>query len=62
MECPDRYKVALATYQFEGEVDYWWGTIKPRREGEPMTWERLRELIDNQYYPRDVQRTNEREF
>jgi len=27
-----------------------------------MTWERLRELMDNQYYPRDVQRTKEREF
>jgi len=23
MECPDWYKVALATYQFEGEVEYW---------------------------------------
>ena len=22
MECPVRYKVALATYQFEGEVEY----------------------------------------
>jgi len=27
-----------------------------------MTWERLRALMDNQYYPRDVQRTKEREF
>jgi len=27
-----------------------------------MTWERLRELMDNQYYLRDVQRTKEREF
>jgi len=23
MECPDRYKMALATYQFESEVEYW---------------------------------------
>jgi len=22
MECPTRFKVALATYQFEGEVEY----------------------------------------
>jgi len=27
-----------------------------------MTWERLIELLDNQYYPRDVQRIKEREF
>ena len=27
-----------------------------------MTWERLTELLDNKYYPRDVQRMKEREF
>jgi len=47
MECPDRYKVALATYQFEGEVEYWWGTVKPRGREDPITWERLKELMDN---------------
>jgi len=51
MECPDRYKVSFATYQFEGEAEYWWRTMKPRGEEEPMTWARLRELMDNQYYP-----------
>jgi len=25
--------------------------MKPRGEEEPMTWIRLRELMDNQYYP-----------
>jgi len=62
LECPDRYKIALATYQFEGESEYCWGTIKSRGEEDLMTWERLRELMDNQYYPQDVQRTKEREF
>jgi len=32
MECPERYKVALASYQFEGEAEYWWSTVKPRGE------------------------------
>jgi len=33
------------------------------REGEdPMTWERLKELMDNQYYPKDVRRMKERDF
>ena len=27
-----------------------------------MTWKRLIELLDNQYYPRDVQRVKEWEF
>ena len=62
MECPDRYNVALATYQFKVEAEYWWGTVKPRGGEDPMTWERLRELMDNQYYPRDVSRMKEREF
>jgi len=31
MECPARYKVALATYQFKGEVKYWWGTVNLER-------------------------------
>ena len=33
MECPDRFKVALTTYQFEGEAEFWWGTVKPRGDG-----------------------------
>jgi len=27
-----------------------------------MTWDRLKEMMDNQYYPRDVRRMKEREF
>jgi len=27
-----------------------------------MTWERLKELMEHQYYPSDIQRTKEREF
>lgn len=62
MECPGRFKVALATYQFEGEVEFWWGTVKPRGGEDPMTWDRLKELMDRQYYPTDVRRMKEREF
>ena len=51
MECLAQFKVALATYQFEGEVEYWWGTVKPRAGENPMTWDRLKEMMDNQYYP-----------
>jgi len=62
MECPDRYKVALTTYQFEGEAEYWGGTVKPRRGEDPMTWEKLIELLDAKYYPLDIQRMKKREF
>jgi len=51
--------MAMATYQFEGEVEYWWRTVKPLGEDDPMTWDRLKELMNTKYYPRDVQRTKE---
>ena len=35
MECPERFKVHLAGYQFEKEDEFWWGTVKPR-VGEPV--------------------------
>ena len=36
-KCSDRYKVALPTYQFDGEAEYWWGIVQPRRAEDPMT-------------------------
>ena len=62
MDCPNRYKVALITYQFVGEAEFWWETVKPRVGEDPMTWARLLELLDTNYYPRDIQQTKEREF
>ena len=38
------------------------GTVKPRREEDPLTWTRLKELMHQKYYPKDVQRMKEREF
>ena len=62
LECPTRFKVALTTYQFEGEAEYWWETVKPRGGEDPMTWERLTELLEHKYCPRDVQRMMEEKF
>jgi len=36
--------------------------VKPRGGEDPIIWERLKELMDNQYYPKDVRRMKEREF
>ena len=38
MDCPNQSKVALTTYHFEGEAKYWWDTVKPRGDENPMTW------------------------
>jgi len=45
MECPDGFKVALTTYQFEGEAEFWWGTVKPRVGEDPITWDRMVETF-----------------
>ena len=31
IECHERFKVHLATYQFKKEVEFWWGTIEATR-------------------------------
>jgi len=49
MDCPGRFKVALATYQFKGEVEYWWEAVKPRGDEPPITWERLKEVMDTKF-------------
>jgi len=62
MDCPARFNVALATYQFEKVVEFWWGIVKPRGDEPPPTWERLKELMDAKYYPKDAKRAKEQEF
>jgi len=62
MDCPEGFKVRLATHQFEKEAEFWWGAVKPRA-GEPaLTWEQLRIIMDAQYYPQDMKRAKEQEF
>ena len=65
MMCPEEYKVGLATHLFTGEADHWWDSVKPSETEEqtnPLTWEMLKEKMNEQYYPRDVQRAKELEF
>ena len=59
MDCPEGSKVCLATYQFEREAEFWWGTIKPRPSELALAWEQLKTLMDAQYYPREIKRAKE---
>jgi len=54
--------MALATYQFEREAEFWLGIVKPRGDEPPMMWERFKELMDAEYYPKDAKRAKEHEF
>jgi len=59
MEFPKRFKVHLATYQFEKEAELWWETVKPGVGELTLTWNQLKALIDAQCYPQDVRRVME---
>ena len=61
-ECPKCFKVELATYQFENEVEYWWETIKPHEGEKALTWATFKNLMDAKYYPKDVKLAKEQEF
>jgi len=39
MDCPECSRVHMGTHQFENEVKFWWGTIKPRAGELALTWE-----------------------
>ena len=62
MDYSVKFKVALATYQFERKPKFWWGMVKSRGDEPPLTCEQLKELMDAKCYPRDVTRAKEQEF
>jgi len=46
MDCPEGFKVRVATHQFEKQAEFWWGTVKPRAREPALTWEQLKTLMD----------------
>ena len=62
MDCPARFKVALTTYQFEREAEFWWGTVEPRGHEPPTTCKRLKDFMDAKYYLKDAKGAKEEEF
>ena len=39
IDYPPKFKVALSTYQFQREVEFWWRAVKHRGDEHPVTWE-----------------------
>ena len=62
MEFPERFKIQLATHQFEKEVKYWWETVKPYKGEQVLMWAKFKDLMDAKYYPKDVKWAKEQEF
>ncbi|CAA0825023.1 Unknown protein, partial [Striga hermonthica] len=53
MDCPNRYRVICAQLQLTDDARLWWNAYWSMRPGEKegCTWERLKELIREKYYP-----------
>ncbi|CAA0824191.1 Unknown protein, partial [Striga hermonthica] len=64
MDCPDRYRVICAQLQLTGDAGLWWNAYWSMRPGEKegCTWDRLKELIREKYYPTYYRAEIERQF
>ncbi|CAA0839461.1 Unknown protein, partial [Striga hermonthica] len=64
MDCPDRYHVICAKLQLTGDARLWWNAYWSMRPGEKegCTWERLKELVREKYYPTYYRAEMERQF
>ncbi|CAA0822968.1 Unknown protein, partial [Striga hermonthica] len=64
MECPERYRVICAQLQFTGDARLWWNAYWGMRPGEKAgcTWEMLKDLIREKYYPTYYRAEMERQF
>ncbi|CAA0830745.1 Unknown protein, partial [Striga hermonthica] len=64
MDCPDRYRVICAQLQLTGDARLWWNAYWSMRPGEKAgcTWDMLKELIREKYYPTYYRAEMERQF
>ncbi|CAA0817174.1 Unknown protein, partial [Striga hermonthica] len=64
MDCPDRYRVICAQLQLTDDARLWWNAYWSMRLGEKegCTWDRLKELIREKYYPTYYRAEMERQF
>ncbi|CAA0812413.1 Unknown protein, partial [Striga hermonthica] len=64
MDCPDRYRVVCAQLQLTGDARLWWNAYWSMRPGEKVgcTWDMLKELVREKYYPSYYRAEMERQF
>jgi len=55
-------RVALATYQLEGEADRWWTRIKESQNIASITWAQFEEMFLEKYLPNIIREDKVRQF
>ena len=59
---PTEYQVEFATYQLQGEADFWWDSVKLMRDVSTLSWEEFVNLFHNHYFREIVKDTKMEEF
>ncbi|CAA0830748.1 Unknown protein, partial [Striga hermonthica] len=64
MDCPDRYRIVCAQLHLTGDARLWWNAYWSMRPGEKAgcTWDMLKELVREKYYPTYYRAEMERQF
>ncbi|CAA0828990.1 Unknown protein, partial [Striga hermonthica] len=64
MDCPNRYRVVCAQLQLTGDARLWWNAYWSMRPGVKAgcTWDMLKELVREKYYPTYYRAEMERQF
>ncbi|XP_057770781.1 uncharacterized protein LOC130990577 [Salvia miltiorrhiza] len=65
IECTDAHNVSCALFQLCEDASHWWESFKQSmteqaRQG--LTWNRFKEIVTNQYFPRPYRNQKEAEF
>ncbi|XP_058189315.1 uncharacterized protein LOC131306903 [Rhododendron vialii] len=55
-------RIALATYQMQGEAQHWWNLMKNTNDVGTMTWERFEKIFLDKYFPTPVKQALALEF
>ncbi|XP_048498024.1 uncharacterized protein LOC125496567 [Beta vulgaris subsp. vulgaris] len=62
IQCPEKWKVNFAVFYLKGQADLWWKTAKGLQSQPGFGWEKLKEVMRNQFYPQSLQLQMESEF
>lgn len=64
MDVTSAKRVALATFQLEGQAEFWWQSVKRRRgpDEPPMEWQEFQEAFFEKYFPEPIRDQLEKDF
>ena len=64
MTCPEEQQISFGTYTLVEEAEYWWENTRQcwEAEGQAVTWETIKRIFLEKYFPQNVRNKKEMEF